>query len=57
MRRGPAKKLGKYQLHHQEREQWRQDAPHHAKHCPLIFLLEVTLHQFLKEKTIIFQLL
>lgn len=55
MRCGSSKKLGKHQLHHQERKEWRQDAPHHAQRSALIFFLEIPFHQLLKQELVALQ--
>lgn len=48
----PAKELGKHQPHHQQRKQRRQYTPGHPQHRALIFLFEVSLHQFLKKELV-----
>ena len=50
MRHVPAEELGEHQPHDQQGQQWRKDAPSHAQHRALVFLLEVALDQFFKEK-------
>lgn len=57
VRRGPPEKLGKHQFHHQKREKRRQHAPNHAQNRALVFLLEISFYQLLKEKLIISQFL
>ena len=49
---GPAEELGEHQLHHQQRQEGRQDAPRHAQHRALVFLFEVPLDQLLKEEAV-----
>lgn len=51
----PTKKLSKHQPHHQQHEQRRQHAPGHPQHRALIFLFEISLHQFLKEELVAFK--
>lgn len=50
----PAKELSKYQLHYQQCKQRRKHTPGHPQHRALIFLFEVSLHQFLKEELVTF---
>lgn len=48
------KELGKYQTHHQQRKQRRQNTPGHPQHRALVFLFEISLHQFLKKELVAF---
>lgn len=48
----PTKELSKNKFHHQQHEQRRQHTPSHPQHRALIFLFEVSLHQFLKEELV-----
>lgn len=49
-----SKKLGKYQLHDQQRQQRRKHAPSHAQNGALIFFFKIPFYQLLKEELVFF---
>lgn len=44
----PAEELGEDDFHHQQGQERREDAPPHAQHGTLVFLLEVAFDEFFK---------
>lgn len=47
-----AEEVGEHQAHHQQHQKGRQHAPQHAQHRPLVFFLEVPLHQLFKQEAV-----
>lgn len=47
-----AKELGEHELHDQQHHKRREQAPHRAEDCTLVFLFEVASHQFLKKELV-----
>lgn len=44
--------LGKHEPHDQQHHKRREQAPHRAEDCTLVFLFEVAFHQFLKKELV-----
>lgn len=47
-----AKELGEHEPHDQQHHKRREQAPHRAEDCTLVFLFEVAFHQFLKKELV-----
>ena len=47
-----AEELGKHEPHDQQHHERREQAPHRAEDCTLVFLFEVAFHQFFKKELV-----
>lgn len=50
---GSAEELREHQLHHQQGQERRENAPPHAQHGALVLLLEVAFDEFFKQKSVL----